>query len=184
MRRVDEPVEPLAPGRPPRAFRWRGRRYVVQTVLTHWVETGAWWGTPLGPSSDGTDAPGEAEGERYASGEIPIASPRLINGGYLQTMGIPLIAGRYLDSRDSAEASPAAVISESTAEMLWPGRDPIGQRLTQPGSDGPGYGLLVGVVADVFPRRFRHRPFCWDDLLRSACSGRIRPGESTATRRR
>jgi hypothetical protein len=55
MRRVDEPVEPLAPGLPPRAFRWRGRRYVVQTVLTHWVETGAWWGTPLGPSSDGTD---------------------------------------------------------------------------------------------------------------------------------
>jgi len=43
MRRVDEPVEPLAPGQPPRAFRWRGRRYVVQSVLTHWVETGAWW---------------------------------------------------------------------------------------------------------------------------------------------
>jgi len=43
MRRVDEPVEPLAPGQPPRAFRWRGRRYVVHAVLTHWVETGAWW---------------------------------------------------------------------------------------------------------------------------------------------
>jgi hypothetical protein len=25
------------------AFRWRGRRYVVDSVLAHWVETGAWW---------------------------------------------------------------------------------------------------------------------------------------------
>ena len=41
MRRVDEAIEPLAPGQPPRAFRWRGRRYVVHTVLTHWVETGS-----------------------------------------------------------------------------------------------------------------------------------------------
>jgi hypothetical protein len=62
MRRVDEPVEPLTPGHPPRAFRWRGRRYVVQAVLTHWVETGAWWGTPPGPPTSGTDA---------AAGEIP-----------------------------------------------------------------------------------------------------------------
>jgi hypothetical protein len=30
----------------PLAFRWRGRRYVVATVLAHWVETGAWWRRP------------------------------------------------------------------------------------------------------------------------------------------
>jgi hypothetical protein len=40
-------MEPLAPGQPPRAFRWRGRRYVVHSVLTHWVETGRWWAAPL-----------------------------------------------------------------------------------------------------------------------------------------
>jgi hypothetical protein len=27
----------------PLAFRWRGRRYVVGSVLAQWVETGAWW---------------------------------------------------------------------------------------------------------------------------------------------
>jgi hypothetical protein len=68
MRRVDEPVEPLAPGRPPRAFRWRGRRYVVQTVLTHWVETGAWWEAPPGPSAEPTAGTGDADS---AAGEIP-----------------------------------------------------------------------------------------------------------------
>lgn len=35
MRRVGEPVEV--------AVRWQGRRYVVGKVLSHWVETGAWW---------------------------------------------------------------------------------------------------------------------------------------------
>jgi hypothetical protein len=57
MRRIDESIESLAPGvapgvaygaggsgaTAPLAFRWRGRRYIVGTVLAHWVETGAWW---------------------------------------------------------------------------------------------------------------------------------------------
>lgn len=43
MRLIREPVESLAGTSAPLAFRWRGRRYVVGTVLAHWVETGAWW---------------------------------------------------------------------------------------------------------------------------------------------
>lgn len=27
----------------PTAFSWRGHRYVVQSVLMHWVEAGPWW---------------------------------------------------------------------------------------------------------------------------------------------
>ncbi len=60
MRRVGEPVEPLTRGheQPPLAFRWQGRRYVVGSVLAHWVETGAWWrsGAPAvtGPATGST----------------------------------------------------------------------------------------------------------------------------------
>lgn len=68
MRRVDEPVEPLAPGHPPRAFRWRGRRYVVQTVLTHWVETGAWWTLPGLPDADSPVPDTECAVWRVAAG--------------------------------------------------------------------------------------------------------------------
>lgn len=46
MRRYDDPIEvwPVSdqPDRPDQ-FRWRGRRYVVRTVLACWVEVGAWW---------------------------------------------------------------------------------------------------------------------------------------------
>lgn len=54
MRRVAEPVEPLTGGRerPPLAFRWQGRRYVVGSVLAHWVETGAWWRTTASAGDD------------------------------------------------------------------------------------------------------------------------------------
>lgn len=30
----------------PAQFLWRGRLYVVRAVLSHWVETGAWWSAP------------------------------------------------------------------------------------------------------------------------------------------
>ena len=42
------PAGRVAPSAPPLAFRWRGRRYVVGSVLAHWVETGAWWRAPAG----------------------------------------------------------------------------------------------------------------------------------------
>lgn len=30
----------------PAQFLWRGRLYLVRGVLSHWVETGAWWSAP------------------------------------------------------------------------------------------------------------------------------------------
>ncbi|HVQ87851.1 MAG TPA: DUF6504 family protein [Actinomycetes bacterium] len=67
MRRIGEPVEPLADGgheQPPLAFRWQGRRYVVGSVLAHWVETGAWWRVPSREApTDGT-APTRTDPER------------------------------------------------------------------------------------------------------------------------
>jgi hypothetical protein len=70
MRRIDEPVESLAGPSgvtsAPLAFRWRGRRYVVGTVLAHWVETGAWWRpAPAGKAqTDAAADPGPADPER------------------------------------------------------------------------------------------------------------------------
>lgn len=67
MRRIDEPVESLAGPSgltaAPLAFRWRGRRYVVGTVLAHWVETGAWWRPAAGAAGAAAD-PGPADPER------------------------------------------------------------------------------------------------------------------------
>ncbi len=47
-RRYDDPVDVRRRDEDPAEFLWRGRHYAVREVLAHWVETGAWWRTPVG----------------------------------------------------------------------------------------------------------------------------------------
>ena len=55
-RRYDDAVEVRRRDEDPAEFLWRGRYYAVREVLAHWVETGAWWGTPVDGSSALTDS--------------------------------------------------------------------------------------------------------------------------------
>lgn len=85
-----------------------------------------------------------AEGQVYADGEQPVAFPRIVDSSYLQTMKIPLIAGRYFTIHDNAETDLVIIINESMVRRLWPDQDPIGQNILigQP-------WRVVGVVSDV-----------------------------------
>lgn len=89
-----------------------------------------------------------AEGVEYAPGAAPNAFPRVVDSGYLDAMNIPLVAGRPLEPHDMEEGAGAVVLSESAAQRLWPGRDPIGQNAMTAGRPW----RVVGVVSDV-----RHR---------------------------
>ncbi len=71
-----------------------------------------------------------------------------VSPGYFETMGIPLLRGRFLDPTDLAGAPGAVLISESLASRKFPGQDPIGQRLRIGAPDGPWY-TVAGVVGDV-----------------------------------
>jgi putative ABC transport system permease protein len=67
---------------------------------------------------------------------------------YFQVMEIPIVRGRGFDDRDRPDTFPAAVVSRSVAERLWPGRDPIGQRMQY--QEIPDLWLtVVGVAAPV-----------------------------------
>ena len=85
-----------------------------------------------------------ALGVDYPPGQYPIAYPRIVDRGYLQAMQIPLVAGRYFDARDDVPGAGAAIINENLARQLWPGRDPIGQKLAQNGGT-----TVIGVVGNV-----------------------------------
>ncbi len=103
------------------------------TVFTRWIATDA-----------DANVPGRgAEGNHVSTGDFA-------------TLGIPLLRGRDFDSRDVIGAPAVAVISESLAQELWPGTDPIGRsfvRLNQDGTrGGGGYAQarqVIGVVADT-----------------------------------
>ena len=88
------------------------------------------------------------ETDTQESLDRPVAGIRVVTPGYFTTMGIQLLAGRFL--RDQ-ETVPATVIGASLARRLWPGEpvaNAIGKRVS---TDGPKAGgvTIVGVAGDV-----------------------------------
>ncbi|HMG87475.1 MAG TPA: ABC transporter permease [Terracidiphilus sp.] len=71
-----------------------------------------------------------------------------VSPGYCQTMGIPLLSGRYLDERDTASTPQTALISASMAKRHFGNHNPLGKRLHVGPRDRPWY-TIVGVVGDV-----------------------------------
>lgn len=85
-----------------------------------------------------------AVGIEYPEGKYPFAFPRIVDQRYLQTMKIPLVAGRYFDDRDTFESEKTIIINESLAKSAFPDRDPLGQKLRVNDNS-----TVIGVVADV-----------------------------------
>jgi putative ABC transport system permease protein len=92
------------------------------------------------------------EGRQVAQGESsPHGDRWMVSDDYFQTMGIPLVKGRYFDARDTAEAPGVAIVSEALARKYWPGEDPVGKRISiERTADGsPRWREVVGVVGHV-----------------------------------
>lgn len=71
--------------------------------------------------------------------------------GYLATLGVPLLRGRWLQASDTAATAAVAVVNQTMAERYWPGQNPLGQTLVR--RVGPARPLqVVGVVGDVRAR--------------------------------
>ena len=87
-------------------------------------------------------------------GNAPVVGRHYISADYFRTLGIPLLAGRALTSRDRSDRPPVTVISESAARRFWPGESPVGKRVWFGGTTGPFASAdhsveIVGVVGDV-----------------------------------
>ena len=89
--------------------------------------------------------PFSVEGRVPPETEDPRADVRMVASGYFETMKIPLLEGRFLDDRDTADAIRTAVINEMMALRYFPDRSPVGQFIENP----HGRNEVVGVVADV-----------------------------------
>jgi predicted permease len=78
------------------------------------------------------------------------AQVRMVGGDYSITLGLELVAGRFLEARDSHDAPNVGVISELTAKKYFNGRNPLGMRLIFRRLSGePVPFTIVGVVADT-----------------------------------
>jgi len=70
-----------------------------------------------------------------------------VMGNYLQTMGIPLLQGRWFTPEDHFESQQVAIVNLSAAQKFWTGQNPIGKRVRW-GVNGP-WETVVGVVGNV-----------------------------------
>jgi putative ABC transport system permease protein len=84
----------------------------------------------------------EVDPARLPRADINSASP-----GYFQTVGIPLVRGRFFTERDRDTGPPVALISQSMARHLFGDADPVGARLSL--NQGQTWVTVVGVVGDV-----------------------------------
>ena len=102
--------------------------------------------------------------EEFANSPVGLARdpggqvrPRLksISDGYLQSMGVPLLAGRFLDARDRAGAPLAVLINRTVANRLYGTENPVGTTMMwHPPSPQKAPAMtfrveVVGVVEDV-----------------------------------
>src|SRR3984893_8453276 len=107
----------------------------------------------------GSFGPGFAfSGEGHVKGvreEDPRAQFRVVSPGFFAALGVPLVAGRDFNNDDRRDGEPVVIISQSVAQRMFPGQDPINRHLmwTDPVMNfiyvTTGPRRIVGVAADV-----------------------------------
>jgi predicted permease len=71
----------------------------------------------------------------------------IVGPGYLKTMGIPLLRGRFLSRSDDERAQRVIVVDDTFANKFFPHQDPIGKRIQLEQFDTPSE--IVGIVGHV-----------------------------------
>ena len=87
-----------------------------------------------------------------APGQKPRAQYRAVTTGYFETLRIPLNRGRTFDAHDRRDAPAVAVVNEALVAEVFPGQDPLGQKLSiglRTDRSDPATFEVVGVVGDV-----------------------------------
>lgn len=73
-----------------------------------------------------------------------------VSAEYLQSLGVPLIRGRYFTAADNETTAPVAIVNQTFAKRFFkPGVDPMGQHF---GMDMPQYAgtyRIIGIVGDA-----------------------------------
>jgi predicted permease len=110
----------------------------------------------VGATNDSDLAGNDIQGDVLASGYTPKPDEDFdvelpwVSNDYLQTLGVPLVAGRYFNEGDSATSEKVAVVNEKFVQHFYMGdvRAALGHVLSRPNHSGTE-ATIVGVVRDV-----------------------------------
>ena len=88
-----------------------------------------------------------------------VATYRRIQPGYFGTLGIPLIAGRDVNTNDGAAGELVVLINHGLARRFWPSADAaLGNRIKIGVAEREPWLRIVGVVGDVRNRTLEEAP--------------------------
>jgi len=99
-------------------------------------------------SGEHSDGPFHIEGHNYGPSEFDDADLRQVTPGYLVTMRIPLIAGRWIASTDGEKSLPVIVVNQAFANRFFDGQSALGKSLQLMG-DPQKTREIVGVVGNI-----------------------------------
>jgi predicted permease len=95
------------------------------------------WGSPI--DLDGRPTPPTEEINTYLN---------RVSAGYFETLGVPLLRGRTIQSVDKADGVKSAVVNKTFADRYFPNGDAIGHTFTIADPAAPGVWHIVGIVRD------------------------------------
>jgi putative ABC transport system permease protein len=95
------------------------------------------------------------EGRTPEPNAIEDAEIFTVSPGYFAALSIPLRSGRLFGSQDGPAAQRVALINEAMARRYFPGRDPLGARISLNDQD---WFTVVGVVGNVRNKTLQQEP--------------------------
>ena len=146
-------------------FSPRAAGYADETMAPLYERLRETVGAVPGVEQVGLSSNGILAGSRSRSGVFP-REPGLedragqfqqdsVGPGYLQTVGLRLLQGRWFEVTDDSDAPPVAVVTQAFAQTFWGTTDVVGKRF------GFGYEAseedmtVIGLVADAGVNRAR-----------------------------
>ena len=82
---------------------------------------------------------------------LPLLNVAVVDPEYFETLQIPFVSGRHIETGDRAGQPLVALVTERVAEKFFAGASPIGERLRLGGqvNDTSSWRTIVGVVRDT-----------------------------------
>jgi len=78
------------------------------------------------------------------------ATYHAVTPNYFDTVGIPIVRGRVFTEEERRTGAAVVIVSEATAQRLWPNQDPLGRFLQYARTGGPpAFSQVVGVARDI-----------------------------------
>jgi len=102
---------------------------------------------PFGGPHSGTKLDIEGQPKRPAGQDLT-TGVCVTDANYFHTMGIQLKRGRLFTPQEAMEMRHVVVVNEAFAREIFPGQDPIGQRVTINMKDENQPSEIIGIVAD------------------------------------